>query len=154
MKKIAILLLILGYTSCKQSVKKEVKTESITTNEIVVDKNHNTNQIPKIELNNGEKWKINSETTTGIQAMIALLEEKEYATADAYKQLGYSLTKEKNTIIEKCNIQGPPHDNLHVFLHPLFENIDLLDNVKTKIQEESITASIKKQLLKYSDFFE
>lgn len=107
----------------------------------------------EIQLNNGNKWEANRETTLGVDKMLALLKENNPKTVEDYHQLASKLNDESNTVIQKCSMEGPSHDNLHVFLHPLIEKIDSLGKVSTTEKGAEITASLQENLDEYYNYF-
>lgn len=107
----------------------------------------------EILLDNGNKWEANLETTRGIDKMLVLLKANNPKTVEDYQQLASKLNDETNTVIKKCSMEGPSHDNLHVFLHPLIEKIDALGKVSTTDKGAEITASIQENLHEYDNYF-
>jgi hypothetical protein len=68
----------------------------------------------------------NSETTEGIYAMLALIEEFQNQFSSDYAGLQENLTIEFQTIFKKCTMKGEAHDQLHNYLMPLKEELDQL----------------------------
>lgn len=107
----------------------------------------------EIEMNSGEKWEANAETTEGVKNMLTLIDESKTDTLEDYHNLGSKLNDEKNFIIKECTMEGPSHDNLHVFLHPLVDKVAALQNSKSTAEAEEIIESMKVNLQKYYDYF-
>lgn len=107
----------------------------------------------EIHLNNGSKWEANLETTQGVDKMLVLIEKISPKSVEEYHNLASKLNEEKNTVIKKCDMVGPSHDNLHVFLHPLIDKIDALGKVSTAEEGAEITASIQENLDEYNTYF-
>jgi hypothetical protein len=100
-----------------------------------------------VQLDNGEKWQANSETTEGIYSMIRSTKElmsSGSATIEDYRTLGVSLQKDFNTIFEKCTMTGESHEQLHNYLLPM------VDMVKTF--EEKDIAACDKALPEFKDY--
>lgn len=110
--------------------------------------------INEIESDNGNKWEANPETNEGVANMLALMADAKTETLEDYKSLGEKLNVEKNYIIKECTMEGPSHDNLHVFLHPLIDKIDALLVSESTDEAEVIMSSIQENVAKYSDYFE
>lgn len=107
----------------------------------------------EIETDTGAKWEANAETTEGVENMLTLINETETNTLEAYHTLGSKLNDEKNYIIKECTMEGPSHDNLHVFLHPLIDKVDALQKTKSIPEAEKIVDSMEVNLQKYYDYF-
>ncbi|HLW32050.1 MAG TPA: hypothetical protein VKX40_07295 [Aequorivita sp.] len=109
--------------------------------------------VNEIQLDNGSKWDANLETTQGVETMLQELETSNPETVADYHQLASKLNDEKNTVVKKCTMVGPSHDNLHVFLHPLIDKIAALGKVTSVDEGSEITVSIKENLDAYYDYF-
>ena len=155
MKKTMVLLiaLILSITSCKQAQKKE--TPNAQTETKVTDQTMplNNKWVDEMVLDNGIKWNANKETTDGIIAMSSLVEKSLNYTLKDYKTLAEALNKEKNIIIKECTMKDASHDNLHVFLLPLIDKIEALQNIKSTSDGSNITFYIKEHLEGYFYYF-
>lgn len=51
-------------------------------------------------------------------------------------------------------MKGPSHDNLHVWLLPLIEKIDALEETKTLDEAQRIYKSIEQNVNAYDEYFE
>lgn len=111
------LLFILALFGCKNK-----KTES-------------TIVLEGLALNNGKQWVANQETHIGMKRIDSILKTE---TSIDTKALGNILSKETSYIIKSCNMKGEAHDQLHIVLVPILEEItDLKDveNDTTKAQK-------------------
>jgi hypothetical protein len=93
-----------------------------------------SNIIPEgLVLNNGEKWIANEATHIGMKRIDSIL--KNNTTLDG-KTLGDALSKETSYIIKSCDMTGEAHDQLHIVLVPILEEItdlkDITDSNKAK----------------------
>ena len=161
MKKTILTTAILSafLIGCKDN--KTTTSDTSVDTEMVHDHDHendgmalNNSWIKEIELDNGKKWEANLETTRGVDKMLILLEEIEIKTVEDYHLLASRLNDEKNIVVKECTMEGPSHDNLHVFLHPLIEKIDALGKVPNKDKGAEIAESIKENLNGYSNYFD
>ena len=159
-KTLVILVVTLSLTiSCKET-NKENPVEEKTTVETVNHENHSTRSheindtwVNDMMLNNGNKWSANKETTDGVSEMLTLVEVNKSITTDDYKNLGVVLSSVNNTVVKECTMEGPSHDNLHVWLHPLIEKITLLQKVQNPEEGAQLTSNIKTHLEGYYDYF-
>ena len=75
-----------------------------------------------VELNNGQKWEANPETTEGINNMLALIQDFEKENGD-YNGLREAMQNEFKMIFQRCTMTGEAHDQLHNYLLPLKDKI-------------------------------
>lgn len=113
----------------------------------------NNNWMNEIQIDNGSKWEANIETTDGVNDMLKLISETKTETIEDYLSLADKLNIRKNTLVKECTMTGPSHDNLHVFLHPLIEKIDLLLDTKNTKKGAEVLKSITDNLNAYNSFF-
>tara|TARA_R110002124_G_scaffold87407_1_gene225015 strand:- start:39553 stop:40053 length:501 start_codon:yes stop_codon:yes gene_type:complete len=149
--------------SCNDTKHKHENTETEGGLEVVeqhesneiASENHSTNNlwVNEINLDNGNKWQANPETTVGVNNMLKLLKSGDLKTVADYHNLASQLNEEKNFVIKECTMKGASHDNLHIFLLPLIEKIDALGKVSTTTEGSEITASIEENLNGYYNYF-
>lgn len=155
MKKLFYLLplsLVL-FVACNNSTPKEENHENHDTTELKkeAESNHQHDEgKSKVQLDNGKKWKANPETITGINNMLALVQDgidgKKEATT-----LHEPLQFEFKTIFEKCTMQGESHTQLHNFLLPLKDDLDKFE--KGNVNTESLK-EMQDYLLTFKNYFE
>ena len=161
MKRTAILLTAfsLMLISCKET-EKENPTGAETTIETVDHDSHSgaTQELDNswasdMVLNNGIKWQANKETNDGVMTMLTKINEAKTSTTADYKKLGDTLNDVKNTVVKECTMKGPSHDNLHVWLHPLIEKIEMLQKTENTEEGVYLISNIKKHLEGYYEYF-
>ncbi|MDP2688144.1 MAG: hypothetical protein Q8O62_13035 [Aequorivita sp.] len=150
--------------SCNETKNKNENTESVETTEGVHEhemeemepETHAMNNawVNEIKLDNGSKWQANLETTEGVEKMLGLVNASDSKSVEDYHSLASKLNEDKNVLVKKCTMEGPSHDNLHVFLHPLIEKIEALGKVTSTDEGVEITASIKENLEGYYNYFQ
>jgi len=158
---IGSILLSISIIGCKNQSQQEDTLQEVTMEQeeqtpddsAEKDFNLSNNWIHDIALNGSEKWEANPETTEGVENMLDLINETETETIEDYHNLGSKLNEEKNYIIKECTMEGPSHDNLHVFLHPLIDKVDALLETQSATEAEEIVQSMKTNLQKYYDYF-
>ncbi|MBT8324028.1 MAG: hypothetical protein HKN99_10080 [Winogradskyella sp.] len=119
------------------------KNDKISTSESVI--------IPEgLVLNNGEKWIANEETHLGMIRIDSILKNN---TSSDGKILGDALSKETSYIIKSCDMKGEAHDQLHLVLVPMLEEItDLKDVTEAETIENRVT-HLKGLVKIYFQFF-
>lgn len=106
-----------------------------------------------VQLNNGEKWQANPETTQGIQAMQQLAGNFSADAADAdYASLKNNLNTEFQLIFQRCTMTGEAHNQLHNYLVPLKALLEKLDS-GDPAQSKTTLELIRKYLGEYTHFF-
>ena len=137
-KLLITLLLVILISSCKKdsqkSVSNSVETEDISLLDTLT-----------LKLNNGEKWVANNETQIGIVKMDSIIKKFKNDETNNYLGLGNDLSKQTSFIIKSCNMTGEAHDQLHVVLVPMLDEISILK--ESENTEESITALVELELL-------
>ena len=149
---IPIAAVLLSATACKKTTEEKM----IEKQEVLQEPNNiafNNNWTENIELNNGEKWQANAETTTQVAKMLNLLETTPTNTVEEYHDLASSLNLEKNILIKKCTMKDAAHNHLHTFLEPLMEKITALAEAESVEDAISIKRAIQENLDLYSTYF-
>lgn len=162
MKKLTILTIAISMmlVACNETKKTEEKrvdnTEQNEHKETqTIDESHLNNAWTDVMvLNDNKKWTANKETNQGVVAMLSLIRNDKSSTAEGYKKLGNALNKEKNMIIKECTMKGESHDNLHVFLMPLIDKVELLQNTVDKETGDKIKANLLEHMELYDIYFE
>ena len=135
--KIAFLAtVVLLIFSCNTKSKEE-KTTEIKTEE------HQHSESETIQLNNGEKWKVDDNMMIHIRNM-----EKDVVHFDQEKSTNYSLLANKlktniDILTSNCTMKGQAHDELHKWLVPYIELVDLFSKEKSANQFTEIQNSFK-----------
>lgn len=107
-----------------------------------------------LSLNEGKKWIANSETTTGVNNLIVLMDGfSEPESVEGYKELTKTIKAEFSNIFKLCTMTGPAHDQLHNFLIPIknsFKGLssDDLETCKTTF------GTLRSHLDEYDKYFE
>lgn len=107
-----------------------------------------TEETPTVTLDNGQRWKANPETTTGIANMAVTLRTFDAATGNADTLKG-ELLREFNLIFQRCTMQGEAHNQLHNYLIPMHHALDAFDAREPR-QRENMAA----HLATYTTYFE
>ena len=144
-----VLFSILFTFACSNSEpKKKAIVEAKTEVKEVVE------ESTELQLNEGEKWKANPETTKGVENMIAYMDA--FTDADnisAYHELNDSIKSEFTGIFQKCTMKGEAHNQLHNFLIPIKDQFDALGSNNLDSCKAGII-HLKDHLRIYFNFFE
>jgi hypothetical protein len=144
--KILIPLISLVLFSCNNASKEKSKVY----NETITHKEHQHNSdVIGIELNNGEKWKVDEAMLLHIRSMesdvfsFSKLKEKEYKT------LAISLQSKINLLTSNCTMKGKAHDELHKWLLPY---IDLVKEFSESKDETTLNEQFQKIQTSFTTF--
>ena len=137
-KLLITLLLVILISSCKKDSQKSVSNTGETEDISLLD-------TLTLKLNGGEKWIANNETQIGIVKMDSIIKKFKNDETNNYLGLGNDLSKQTSFIIKSCNMTGEAHDQLHVVLVPMLDEISILK--ESENTEESKTALGELELL-------
>ena len=112
-------------SSCKKETEKAISNTSETEEISLLD-------TLTLKLNKGGKWVVNNETQIGITKMDSIIKSFKLDGIENYIELGNKLSKQTSFIIKSCDMTGEAHDQLHVILVPMLDEISTLkeaDNI-------------------------
>ena len=157
MKKFKFLLpvVLLVLIACNsQKEEKEVNHENHQKAEMKDEQKDNKEEheetAGKVQLDNGRKWKANAETITGINNMLAIVQNGIVGKTDPAK-LHDTLQVEFKTIFDKCTMTGESHNQLHNYLIPLKGK---LDKLKAGSKEAETLKEMQEYLSTFKNYFE
>ena len=153
MKKITILIPVISLFlfSCgnTSNEKSKEQTETVTHEE----HQHNA-EIQTIELNNGEKWKVDANMITHIRNMendvisFAKVEQKDY------KSLSEKLQSNIDLLTSNCTMKGKAHDELHKWLLPYIDLVKELSEAKDETEAEKQFQNIQTSFTAFNQYFQ
>lgn len=158
MKYLIFTMSLLALISCKDNKQNEAEThnenhETHSQQQDIDATAYNNMWMKDIQLNNGEKWDANIETNEGVERMQAILKAQQTVTIEDYHKLAEQLKNVKNYVVKECTMKGASHDNLHVWLVPLIEKIEILSEANTLEDAAKIKLSIIENINSYNNFF-
>ena len=153
MKKITILIPVIGLIlfSCgnTSNEKSKEQTETVTHEE----HQHNA-EIQTIELNNGEKWNVDTNMITHIRDMendiisFAKVEQKDY------KSLSNKLQSNIDLLTSNCTMKGKAHDELHKWLLPYIDLVKELSEAKDETEAAKQFENIQTSFTTFNQYFQ
>ena len=153
MKKITILIPVISLFlfSCgnTSNEKSKEQTETVTHEE----HQHNA-EIQTIELNNGEKWKVDANMITHIRNMendvisFAKVEQKDY------KSLSKQLQSNIDLLTSNCTMKGKAHDELHKWLLPYIDLVKELSEAKDETEASKQFQNIQTSFTAFNQYFQ
>jgi len=140
-KIIYVAFFAISLFSCKKETKNNI--ESTPKIEEVVD------ESGTLKLNKGEKWIANPETHIGVIKMDSILKVFKSETNKEYITLGESLSKQTSFIISKCNMKGEPHEQLHLVLVPMLDEINIIKESQSQDDKNKALSNLKNLISSY-----
>lgn len=153
MKKIIILIPVISLFlfSCGNTSKEKPKEQT----ETVTHKEHQHDEESEIiELNNGEKWKVDANMLTHIRNMennvisFAKVEQKDY------KSLSKKLQSNIDLLTSNCTMKGKAHDELHKWLLPYIDLVKELSETNNETEAEKQFENIQISFTTFNQYFQ
>lgn len=146
---IVITLVAALAASCNQQSKVETAADST-----VVENHNHEEATDSIELNNGEKWKVNDEMMPPILAMEKDINAFAATEKKDYKSLAKKLQLNIDLLTSSCTMKGKAHDELHKWLLPYIDLVDELAEAKTDKEASEIFAKIQISFKTFNHYFQ
>lgn len=149
MKRINLLaiLLLLLVTNCKDAQKENSIDAAEDVKEILV--------LDSLELkfDDGDKWLANLETHEGVKLMDSIITVFKKENKEDYVVLGDDLSKQTSYIIKNCSMKGEPHDQLHVVLVPMLDEISILREQTNAAESKAALDRLEQLISSYFKYF-
>lgn len=163
MKHLIFTIALLALVSCKDNKNQQTITNSDAVehhDEVITEHEHDkasnvyTNAwTEEMEMDNGDKWQSDLTTNEGVKKLQHTYNSQTTSTLADYHKLAERLNEDKNYLVKNCTMEGPAHDNLHTWLHPLIEKIAALSKTETVEDAAKIKHSIDGNIHGYYDYF-
>jgi len=140
-KYLLLLMFALAIVACNDS--KKVKLNTSETKEISL------LDTLQLKLNQGNKWLVNPETQGGVEKMNTIIKAFKADNNKDYNALGKKLAKQTSYIIKNCNMVGEPHDQLHVVLVPMLDEISTLKEAENNTEAEAALTRLEDLIKDY-----
>ena len=153
MKKITILISVISLFlfSCgnTSNEKSKEQTETVTHEE----HQHNA-EIQTIELNNGEKWKVDANMITHIGNMENDVFSFTKVKQKDYKNLAKKLQSNIDLLTSNCTMKGKAHDELHKWLLPYIDLVKELSEAKDETEASKQFQNIQTSFTAFNQYFQ
>ncbi|GJM36399.1 MAG: hypothetical protein DHS20C18_54000 [Saprospiraceae bacterium] len=107
-----------------------------------------------LELNNGEKWKMNAEMMPPLEASGKLISAFAANDKKDYKSLAEKLKENNQLLISSCTMKGKSHDELHKWLYPYMALIDKLENAGDEKEANEVFLKIEQSFETFNQYFQ
>jgi hypothetical protein len=109
---------------------------------------------PDLQLNKGEKWKVNEEMAPFIRASEEMLLDFGNKGNSDFEALGLTLKDNNTNLISSCNMSGAAHNELHKWLMPQLELVAALQDAKTDQEAGPVVDELRKSFETFNSYFE
>lgn len=152
MKKIIFIsLLFYSLSACTSSHENHEEHNTHSENEAAHEEHHHDDS-EEIVLNKGEKWLVDSNMMSFIRKM-----EKAVTTFDSkkgdYESLSKTLQENLDQLTSNCTMTGQAHDELHKWLLPYIDLVDVLANAENDEQAKSALEDLVDSFETFNTYF-
>lgn len=145
-------LLSLALWGCNNSSN---QTNSLPASNSMEQTQHQTNQNEyNIELENGKKWKVVDEMLTIIRNMENDVNAHAQTPDRDLKQLATKLQTNIDLLTSNCTMEGKAHDELHKWLLPYIDLVDVLAKSTNNNEAEKNFNAIKQSFVTFNQYFQ
>ena len=153
MKKITILISVISLFlfSCgnTSNEKSKEQTETVTHEE----HQHNA-EIQIIELNNGEKWKVDANMITHIRNMENDINSFANVKQKDFNSIAEKLQSNIDLLTAHCTMKGKAHDELHKWLLPYIDLAKELSEAKDETEASKRFENIQTSFTTFNQYFQ
>ena len=151
MKTVTLAVLSLVLFACNSNSDKTSTNKSTVP---ATKEQHQHEHSETIELNNGEKWKVEDHMLLHIRNM-----EKDVATFSKEESTDYNKLAEKlegniELLTSNCTMEGRAHDELHKWLVPYMDLVTNLSNAKNEQEGKKHFKAIKESFVTFNTYFQ
>jgi len=109
----------------------------------------------KLVLNDGKKWQMDEHTRNAIKNLDSLLiSHSSIKSIDEHQQLSEKLDEELIFLIRGCTMEGPAHDQLHVFLGFFYPKVQSLKKETIIESSKNVFKELEILVIEYHKHFE
>jgi len=107
-----------------------------------------------LSLDGSAKWKMDAHTRKVMAKTRETIHGADTSNVQALQGLGAVLQRQLDKLIEGCTMDGPAHDELHVFLMAWIPKVDALKKATGAKTGQVTVDEMMAMLDKYDEFFE
>ncbi|MBK6374351.1 MAG: hypothetical protein WAU12_07465 [Saprospiraceae bacterium] len=126
---------------------------STNESQIIVTAEHHHNE-ESIGLNNGNKWKVDTNMMTHIRNMEMDINTLEVKNTKEYAELAIKFEHNIELLTSNCTMEGQAHDELHKWLLPYIDLSSEFSECKTLDKYAEIFQKIKSSFITFNTYFE
>jgi hypothetical protein len=102
---------------------------------------------------NNTKWRANKATQIGMHKIDSTIKKFQSLKRQDFKNLGALLSKETSAIVKNCDMTGEAHDQLHLVLVPILDQVVLLKEDHSVTDKNTAVKNIENLVKTYYRYF-
>ncbi|MBK9328772.1 MAG: hypothetical protein IPM95_05495 [Sphingobacteriales bacterium] len=115
---------------------------------------HHEGESEDIELNNGERWKVDAKMIMHIRNMENDIVSFAKAEQKDYKSLAENLQTNIDLLTSNCTMKGKAHDELHKWLLPYIDLVKELSEAKDETEAAKQFENIQTSFNTFNQYFQ
>ncbi|MBK9718259.1 MAG: hypothetical protein IPO85_12255 [Saprospiraceae bacterium] len=136
---------------CSNTSNKKSNEQTLTASH---EEQHRDDESESIELNNGEKWKVDAITITHIRNMennVISFAKVEQKTTNHYLK---NYNPNIDLLTSNCTMKGKAHDELHKWLLPYIDLVKELSETKNETRSIKQFLNIQTSFTSFNQYFQ
>lgn len=150
---IPIALLATLAVGCNRTSEKHGREDDSKPEEHAHDKAPEAAHGPNLKLNDGKKWQTDAHTHLVMEEMDAALASTAPKSVADYKALGATLKTQVQKLVKGCTMDGPAHDQLHVFLTSFMPAVAALSETRDGAGGQKTLDELKRLMIAFNTHF-
>jgi hypothetical protein len=114
---------------------------------------HQTDTTPSLVLNEGEKWKVNTEMLPHILRMEDRLQTFEQSKEKDFKAFGEKSQHDFDLLIASCTMKGESHEQLHKWLIPHIQLVKDMAVVENSVDGSKLCKEMEHSFNTFNQYF-
>lgn len=148
---LSLIVISLLLFSCNNTSNEKSKQQAET---ITHEEHPHSDEMPTIELNNGEKWKVDANMITHIRNMENDIISFSNVKQKDYKSLSRKLQSNIDLLTSNCTMKGKAHDELHKWLLPYIDIVKKLSEAKNENDALKQFKNIQTSFTTFNQYFQ
>jgi hypothetical protein len=148
----SIFITALGATLFFAGCRQPEASQQETATELTEEHHHDADEA--IVLNNGERWTVDENMMAHIRSMESEVEDFSGSAVPEYKMLAESLAKKLDLLTSDCTMKGQAHDELHKWLLPFIDLVDVFSKSETEQVAQDNLQEIKASFVEFNKYFQ
>jgi len=148
---ISILAISLFLFGCGNTSNEKSNEQTETA---IHEEQHYDDESEAIELNNGEKWKVDDNMITHIRNMENDINSFANVEQNDFKSLAIKLQSNIDLLTSNCTMKGKAHDELHKWLLPYIDMVKELSDAKDETEASKQFEKIQTSFTTFNQYFQ
>lgn len=132
----------------------EPTTGTTNTQAVAHDAHQHEESSDALELDNGNRWKVNEEMKVFVQGGENLVQAYLADGGSDHAALARQVKEQNDQLIKSCTMQGKSHDELHKWLHPHIAMVKELANETDAAKASERVSELQHSYALYHQYFQ